>query len=115
MKKSKIFLNDIETNNICNTLRENTSLKIVTTYYEVAALYNLQSLSKDFLCYIERFFTVVAETENFLHLSFVQLSKILSSSEVISSEELESILNNRTKLRCKKFSVSATTVKKRSM
>ena len=89
MKKSKIFLSDIEANNFCNTLRENTSFKNVTTYYEIAVFYSLQNLSKDLLCYIERFFTVVAETENFLQLNFLLLSKILSSSSLDITSELE--------------------------
>ena len=49
----------------------------------------MQSLSKDLSCYIERIFTVVAETENFLHLSFVLFSKILSSSSLDITSELE--------------------------
>ena len=36
LKKSKILQDDIETYNICNTLRESTSFKNVATYYEIA-------------------------------------------------------------------------------
>ena len=40
-------------------------------------------------CYIERFFTVVAESENFMQLSFALISRILSSSSLHITYELE--------------------------
>ena len=42
-----------------------------------------------FLCYIERMFTVVIDTENFLQLSFAVIAKILSSSSLHITSELE--------------------------
>ena len=89
MKKRKILLCRIETNKLCNLLIEKTIFENVLTYYEIAVFFNLKNLSKDFLGYIERFFTVVVETGNFLHLSFFVLYKILSSSLLDITSELE--------------------------
>ena len=66
MKKSNILLSENEENKICKVFKDKTTFENVTIFYKIAAFYKLQNLFNGFLCYIERFFTVVAETENFL-------------------------------------------------
>ena len=89
MKKSSILFSENEENKISKTFKDKTTFENVTTFYEIAAFYRLQNLSNGFLCYIERLFTVVAETENFLQLSFALVSKILTSSSLHITSELE--------------------------
>ena len=61
----------------------------MTTFYEVARFYNLSNLSDALFCYIERFFTVVSGTDKYLQLSFAVVLKILSSSSLHITSELE--------------------------
>ena len=61
----------------------------MTTFYEIARFCNLPNLSDSLFCYIERLFTVVSETENFLQQSFAAIAKILSSSSLHVTSELE--------------------------
>ena len=89
MKKSNILLSENEENKICKVFKDKTTFENVTIFYKIAAFYKLQNLFNGFLCYIERFFTVVAETENFLKLNFAFVSKILSSSSLHITSELE--------------------------
>ena len=78
--------------NIRKVFKNRINFENILTYYEIAAFYKSPNLTKDFLCYIERFFTVIAETEKYLQLSFAVVSKILSSSSLHITSELE-VLN----------------------
>ena len=79
LKMSKILLCENRTNKVQKVLKNKTTFKSVATYYEIAAIYGLHSLSKDLLCYIERFFTAAAETKNFLELSCKDILKFFSA------------------------------------
>lgn len=90
LKISKILLSEVEVSNqICEVFKEKTSFKNVAAFYEITATFSLKNLSKALLCYIERFFTVVAETENFQQLSSALVAKVLSSSSLHVTSELE--------------------------
>ena len=58
-------------------------------YCQIAKLFNFTELLKHNLCYIERCFTVVCETRNFIELDFTLVAKILASSELCIDSELE--------------------------
>ena len=61
----------------------------VTLYYKLANIFNLSSLAQATLRGIERCFTFVVETNNFLKLDFSLVRKILSSSELHTTSEIE--------------------------
>ena len=58
-------------------------------YCEIASYFNLHSVYRVSFGYIERFFNLVNETEKILQLSFILLTKIISSSSQHITSELE--------------------------
>ena len=71
------------------------TFKNVSTFYQLAKLNKLTSLAELTFSYIERCFSIVAETQNFLEIEFNFIGKILKSSELSVRSELE-VLNAAT-------------------
>ena len=92
LKSSQIILNKIEASKINKVFENKTTYQNVTVFYEIARFYNVPNLSDALFCYIKRFFTVVSETKNFLQLNFAVIAKILSSSTLHITSELEVLL-----------------------
>ena len=61
----------------------------ISTYLEVSSIFNTCNLVKVISDYIQRCFTMVVETDNFLELDFKQVDKILSSSKLSICTEVE--------------------------
>ena len=61
----------------------------VATYYHQSKIFRLNNLSKEAKAYIHCWFTTVAETKNFLELGIESVEKILSSSNLYISSEIE--------------------------
>ena len=57
--------------------------------YQLTKLYELPSLAKEVLRYIERCFTMLVGSQNFLELDFTDVCKILASSQLNLTSELE--------------------------
>ena len=80
---------------IKNCIKEKVNLqkeckhKFVSLFYQLSSYFNLISFRNEVLDYIYRWFTVIAKTENFRQLDFNNVNKILSSSELNISSELE--------------------------
>ena len=70
-------------------IKDKITYKNVTTFYQFAKLYKLTSIADITLSYIERCFSMVAETQNFLELEFIVIRKILASSDLSVHSELE--------------------------
>ena len=70
-------------------IKSKISVQNVATYYQIATFFNLTDIIKLALSYIERCFTIVCETKNFLELDFNMVAKILASSELRIDSELE--------------------------
>ena len=83
------FLLDKDKSTKTSEYFETITLKNVTTYYSLANLYQLYNVAEQTLAYIERCFQMVADTENFLHLNFSLVAKILASSELNLHSEVE--------------------------
>ena len=58
-------------------------------FHQFASVFNLSNACKATRSYVERCFTVLVETENFLELNFALLLKILASSELFITSERE--------------------------
>ena len=61
----------------------------VATFHQLSSVFHLPDLAKMTSEYIQRCFTIVAETKNFLELDFRIINKILSSSELNITSEVE--------------------------
>ena len=80
--------NDLS-NVIVKKLQKRIDYINVATYYQIAKNFCSKDLKNKTLKYIERFFTSVCETNNFLELDFNQVAHIVSSSELRIDSELE--------------------------
>ena len=74
---------------ITDHIKDKISVENVTTYYQLAKLYKLKDLAQVALNYIERCFTMVVESKNFLELDYSIVGKILGSSELNVYSEIE--------------------------
>ena len=70
-------------------LEKKIKFENVAMYYQIAKLYKFCELRKLALRYIERFFTTVCETNNFIELDFYMVTKVLASSDLRIDSELE--------------------------
>ena len=73
-------------------IRNEINVKNVAAYYQIAKLFNFTELAKVALCYIERCFTTVCETNSFLELDFAFVMNILAKYTLNIDSELE-VLN----------------------
>ena len=78
----------------------------VATYLQVSSIFHLRDIRKKSLEYIYRWFTTVAKTENFQQLDLSNVNKILSSSELNISSELEVFNATDFWLNCRHFNRS---------
>ena len=70
-------------------LESKVNIRNAASYYELTGLFSLQKLTKKLQNYLELHFTTVAETTGFLDLDFALVKKILSSSSLKITSELE--------------------------
>ena len=61
----------------------------VATYYQLSKLFSLSNLSKETQVYIHRWFTTLAEAKNFLELDIELVKKVLLSSDLHITSEIE--------------------------
>ena len=78
-----------EDTKISECIEDQINVQSVSTFYQIAKVYNLTSLARLSLSYIERCFPMVVETKNFLELQFNLVANILASSELSVHSELE--------------------------
>ena len=83
-----LLYNDFE-NNDFKEITSKINVENIAMYYQIAKLFNCTQLNKLASSYVERCFTIVCETPNFLELDFIMVSKILGSSELRLDSELE--------------------------
>ena len=89
LKLNKLMLNEGENTLISKLINEKLNVINVVTFYSITRLYKVATSLKSCFCYIERCFPMVVETQNFLHLDFCLVAKILSSSELNILTEVE--------------------------
>ena len=89
LKTSKIFLDKKLKENLCLYIKNNIELKNILLHYTIAYIFNLSNLAKISMSYAERCFLMVVETNNFLELDFSLVKKILLSSKLHITSELE--------------------------
>ena len=60
-----------------------------TSFFYFSRLFQLPELSKLSLGVVERWFTTIANSKNFLELDFINVAKVLNSSELLVDSELQ--------------------------
>ena len=86
---NKLFLNNDEDISFNDHLMDTINVFNVAIFYKLAGIYSLANLTEGCFSFIQRCFTMVATTTNFLELGYNYVMKILSSSEVNVTSELE--------------------------
>ena len=74
---------------LSNFLGDKQNIKIMLCCYKLAKLFSVSSFYQSTFNYIKRWFTSFVETESFLELEFSDLLKILKSSGLLITSELE--------------------------
>ena len=74
---------------ISEFLKEKINKDNVLTFYSLAKYYNLTTISNFSLVFVERCFSMVVWTENFLQLDFDLIAKFLDNSELNIHTEVE--------------------------
>ena len=89
LKVNKIFLKDDVESDICEIIEDKVDVYTVAATYNLSLLYYVPSLSKVSLCFIERCFSIIADSHNFKELDYIAVVKILSSNELNLDSELQ--------------------------
>ena len=89
LKLCKLMLKEDKSCEISELIEEKMNKHNVLTFYCLAKLYKLVTLSKTSLTYIERCFPMVVEAPSFLHLDVNTVLRILGSSELNIKTEVE--------------------------
>ena len=85
---NKILLDTNESEQ-CRHTESSINVKTVATFYQIADLYKLNCLLKTTFSYFERCFTMVVDSQNFLHLTYNLVDKIVKSSQLKIDSEIE--------------------------
>ena len=86
---NKLFLDVNVDNKLCKIIEDKCNNHNMLICHQLTKLFNLLSLAKATFSYIERSFTMLAETDSFKELDFITLVKILRSSRLLITSELE--------------------------
>ena len=68
-----------------NSINVNNS----TMFYSISQCFQLSNMSKNSLCFIERCFPMVAESQSFVELDFIHVKELISSSGLNVDSELQ--------------------------
>ena len=88
-KNSKVLLDKRTANQTSTRVEDMITFLNCILCLSFSQLFRLKQFSKTSLRVIERWFTTVAESENFLELDFKLVAAILNSSELLIDSELQ--------------------------
>ena len=106
---NKIILNKSVEVMVVNHIKEiihvhnKSKYHFVCLFYQLTSFYNLSDFKNDALKYIYRWFTIIAKIDNFQYLELNNIIRILSSSELNISSELEVFNASDLWLSCESF------------
>ena len=86
---NKLSLNGIAVTTTCTILKDKLQIINAVSVYHFSNLFNLPSLKNLTLSYIERCFTIVSDNKSFLELDYNFIYKILASSKLLITSEIE--------------------------
>ena len=84
---NKFSLKEGTSSKLCTEALEKLQIKNATAVYQFVNIFNLSN--KTALRYIERCFTIVCDTDNFIQMDYNSISKILGSSSLFLTSEIE--------------------------
>ena len=88
-KENSLFLKAHVENKLVSYIAQKINIQNAAKYFQVVNTFNQAKLEKLILSYIERCFTMICKTNGFLEIDFPYLSKILASSELLITSELQ--------------------------
>ena len=88
-KENSLFLNENVENKLVNCIKEKLNIQNVAGYYQTFNAFNQPRLETFIFHYIERCFAMVCKTDGFIELNFASVSKILASSELFLTSEIQ--------------------------
>ena len=88
-KINKLFITEELEGTEFMSITEKINVKNVVLYYKLADIFKISNLFEITLRYIHRCFTMVAETQNFLECNLILVKRILYSSQLHITSELE--------------------------
>ena len=89
LKFNEVVLREDVHRKISDYIQNKVNLQNLTTFYQLAKLFNLTKISKIASDYIKRCFTLVVESKNFLELDYDLIGKLLANSELKVDTEIE--------------------------
>ena len=89
LKTNALLLDEDDEKKVVNHIKHDINIQNTATYYSIANSFKIFSLSKLLLDYMERCFTMVVDSHNFLELGDMCVAKILSSNKLNVDTELE--------------------------
>ena len=89
LKENSILLKKDAENKIASCIKSKVKVQNVVMYYQFVNTFKQLKISRVLLRYIDCCFTTICKTNNFLELDFSSVSKILASSELNITSELE--------------------------
>ena len=87
-----LYLNTYVNDKIFGLIEDRINVQRVSAFYQLADIFNVSKLAQTTFRYIERCFTMIVTSPNFLELGFNFVDKILASSELNVTSEQE-VLN----------------------
>ena len=91
MKVNSILISEEFKSESLMQIRQKVNFINAITFYQVTKLFSFKKFAKLCFRYVERFFTILYESDNFLQLDYNLVKKILSSSELLVDSELDVI------------------------
>ena len=89
IRLNKLSLNEDASNIVTTTMKERIQIKNAASVYQFVNLFNVPSLQKAILRFIESCFTIISDTDNFKQLEYASISKIFASSSLFITTEVE--------------------------
>ena len=89
MKVNKILLDEKAANSKDKQIEIKVTVSNTFIWFLISKVFNLNKVSKTSLGIIQRWFTTVADSKDFLELDFTCVSAILNSSELLIDSELQ--------------------------
>ena len=89
VKLNILFLDDNINTKVCKHIENRANVQNMLTLFQFSNCFNLKNFADVAFKYIERCFTMLVDSDNFLELDYNVVSKLLASSKLDITSELE--------------------------
>ena len=87
LKDNKVMLNQDADKEVYISIEDKINLHNVAALYQLSHFFKFSKLRKSTILFIERFFPIISESQNFLHLDYKYVVQIFSSSYLTMFEQ----------------------------